>query len=385
MLPDGSLIFVARQDNQFKIRGQHIELGEINNILLQDEAVRDCTSMIVDLENKSHQQLISFWTPVAGAYVPRNIETYRVVINDLYNRLRAALPHYMIPSSIIPIDSIPMTVVEKIDYKRLKEIILQLSCDDLSVFSPDSRPSSESRELSEAETSLTSIIADTLGVTQQKIHRHTSLYTIGLDSISAIYFSRRLRNAGFGQLDVSSILRNSSISRLLTFIENKAPKKQKLLESQDSIEGFRRAFLGQAESVFRPTGLVVQSVIPCTPLQEIMLSKASSNPAAYYNHFLFKIEGDIGRLRKAWEYMVLRHEILRTCFITLDNATFAQAQVIFEEIDLPWAHFEVSSDEIPLIMEERKSRLVNEHRDNQVLPYSFCVFEDNRNNETLLL
>lgn len=385
MLPDGSLIFVARQDDQVKIHDQRIELGEINNILLQDEAVRDCTTIIVDLENKSHQQLISFWTPACGAYVPGDIEAYRAVIKDLYNRLCLVLPHYMIPSLLIPIDSIPMTVVKKLDHRRLKEIISQLTCDDLSVFSAYYRPSSESKELSEAEASLASIIVDTLGVAQQKIHRYTSFYNIGLDSISAIYLSRRLRNAGFGQLDVSSILRNSSIARLLKFIENRAPEEKKIIESQDSIEVCRKVFLEQAESTFRPLGMVVQSVIPCTPLQEIMLSRASSNWDAYYNHFLLKIEGDIERLRKAWKYMVLRHEILRTCFIASDNATFAHAQVIFKEVDLPWVHIDASSDKIPLIMEEQKSHLVYQYRYKHTLPYSFCVFEDKRNNEVVLL
>ena len=59
----------------------------------------------------------------------------------------------------------------------------------------------------------------------------------------------------------------------------------------------------------------IQAILPCTPLQEAMLSASlDSSVAAYYNRTLFRLSGDVSQMKQCWELMVARHGILRTAF-----------------------------------------------------------------------
>ena len=76
--------------------------------------------------------------------------------------------------------------------------------------------------------------------------------------------------------------------------------------------------------------------MPCTPLQEAMLSASSAAPASYLNKTAFKIKGDLRLLRQAMAHMIRRHEILRTCFATTKQKDYAFAQIVLSTAELPW-------------------------------------------------
>jgi amino acid adenylation domain-containing protein len=110
-LPDGSIEFRGRVDDQIKIRGLRIELGEIEAVLAESPGVREAAvvarpGMSVDC------QLIAF---VTGTDARDR--------GALRQSLRARLPRYMVPARIIGVDSLPLTPNGKIDRQRLLEVI----------------------------------------------------------------------------------------------------------------------------------------------------------------------------------------------------------------------------------------------------------------------
>jgi ferricrocin synthase len=386
MLADGSLVYAGRQDDQAKLRGRRVELVEIDAVLLKDTDVRDCATVTIENEIPNQQHLITFWAPSDISEIHhQSKEVQGSVTKRLFEALRERLPSHMIPSALIPIDSIPVTAMQEVDHIRLKELFRQTGPEDLQCFSAGHQGKDDG-ELTGVEEIAARIIADVAGVPLKGVTRHTSFYALGLNSISAIYVSKRLRESGLGQLDVSTILRHASIAQLSTAIANRdpAPKFVACLSKPEGI--FDEAFLEQTTSTFHAIGKPVQSIIPCTPLQEVMLStRESDNGAAYFNHLLFKVYGNLDTLRATWVHMASRHEILRTCFTTTKNAQFAYAQVILKQVSLPWHHIQTFGDELSLVIEKEKARFVDLTKDSRILPYSFCVLEDKTVSEALLL
>jgi amino acid adenylation domain-containing protein len=101
-LPDGDIEFLGRLDNQIKIRGFRVELGEIEAVLRRHPGVRE--AVVIDL--KSDKRLIAYFV-ANGAQAPAAAE--------LREFLKAKLPDYMIPSVFILLDALPLTPNGKVD------------------------------------------------------------------------------------------------------------------------------------------------------------------------------------------------------------------------------------------------------------------------------
>ena len=108
--PDGNIEFIGRKDNQVKIRGQRIELNEIEATLDQYPSVENCAVVVIDGEN-DEKSLHAFYVS------DQNISSL-----NIKSFLRKTLPDYMIPSGISKIDSIPLNKNNKTDYEYLKNV-----------------------------------------------------------------------------------------------------------------------------------------------------------------------------------------------------------------------------------------------------------------------
>jgi ferricrocin synthase len=387
LLSDGSLIFTGRRDDQVKLRGQRIELGEINNVVLHNEHVRDCTSMIVGDKDKGQEQLISFFVPERSDFTEHEFDDeLAALINRLFEDWSSRLPPYMIPSSLIPVALIPMTTVKKIDTRRLKEKFHTLTPDDLQKYSR-AKGTSVTDNLTLAEEGIANIISQATQTPMEHLRVNTSLYSIGLDSISAIYVAKKLRESGYGQIDISLILRNSSIGELAKAIEKaKNERKQsKTLPAPGKMDFLEDSIVQEIVADFeKVAGYKVQLVIPCTALQEAMLSRtASHDKQAYWNHILLEFYGDNEKLCDVLQQMVRRHGILRTCFIGTRDARFSFAQAILENISLPF--ISVKTTDLNNEISKQKSTLAQHSNEPHRVPYSFSIITDTCTGQKMLL
>jgi amino acid adenylation domain-containing protein len=109
--PDGSLDFLARLDHQVKIRGYRIEPGEIQAVLAEQPGVRDC-AVIARSADRQGGRLV--------AYVVVDPDTAPAA-SGLRDALRRVLPDYMVPSSFMFLDTLPLTSNGKLDRAALPE------------------------------------------------------------------------------------------------------------------------------------------------------------------------------------------------------------------------------------------------------------------------
>jgi amino acid adenylation domain-containing protein len=113
--PDGSLDHLGRVDDQVKVRGYRVELGEIRAALLDDPAVGDAVVTIDAVDRDGHAEpTIHAWVVPATATVPGP---------ELRRRLRRRLPDYMVPSAVSFLTAVPLTVNGKVDRERLAEYV----------------------------------------------------------------------------------------------------------------------------------------------------------------------------------------------------------------------------------------------------------------------
>ncbi|WP_231988809.1 amino acid adenylation domain-containing protein [Mycobacterium sp. 1274761.0] len=108
---DGDLEFVGRADEQVKVNGHRIELGEIAAATTVDPSVGQCVVMAHDLPG-SGRSLVAYLTPSADCDT--------VDVNRVRARVSAALPVHMQPTDYVVLQKIPITTHGKVDRDALR-------------------------------------------------------------------------------------------------------------------------------------------------------------------------------------------------------------------------------------------------------------------------
>ena len=114
-LPDGKVVTLGRMDNQIKLRGLRIELGEVEAAVSRYPGIKQVTVMVRTLNGKEH--LAAYFT------ADRPID-----VNELKTEVGKTLTPYMVPTAYLQLDAFPLTPNGKTDIKHLPEpVIVQTS------------------------------------------------------------------------------------------------------------------------------------------------------------------------------------------------------------------------------------------------------------------
>jgi amino acid adenylation domain-containing protein len=189
--PDGSLEFLGRGDNQVKVRGYRVELGEIAAALEKHPLLRQAIVMQRD------EQLVGYIVPVNGE-VPDPAE--------LRTLLRRFLPEYMVPAIFVPLPELPLTASGKLDRRGLPD--------------PGQSALRAQQEYAAPETPCEIWIAEQwrelLGV--ERVGREDDFFELGGHSIMAVEFIGRARGVGL-PLSLLMINRHSCLSELAAALD----------------------------------------------------------------------------------------------------------------------------------------------------------------------
>lgn len=108
---EGEIEFLGRVDNQVKVRGHRVELGEIEAVLARHHAVRECAVVVRD--ESGDKRLV--------AYIVSQLEQQALSTEDLRHYLGEKLPEYMTPSRFVFLEALPLTPNGKVDRRALPE------------------------------------------------------------------------------------------------------------------------------------------------------------------------------------------------------------------------------------------------------------------------
>ena len=116
--PDGSIAFLGRLDDQVKVRGQRVELAEIEAVLARHSAVKDCA--VVALKGSDEYRLVAYTVlhpPIAEEQGAQGEQAD--VSRSVRSFLKERLPEYMVPGRFMLLEDLPVTASGKIDRTRL--------------------------------------------------------------------------------------------------------------------------------------------------------------------------------------------------------------------------------------------------------------------------
>ena len=111
VVPDGDIMYLGRKDSQVKIQGYRVELSEIESVARR--YYNRQTAVVAVVTGQQGQETISMAIEREDDNSGSELETY----------LKTYLPSYMIPSKIVFIPTFPQNLSNKIDRKKIKELI----------------------------------------------------------------------------------------------------------------------------------------------------------------------------------------------------------------------------------------------------------------------
>ncbi|WP_424186402.1 amino acid adenylation domain-containing protein [Actinokineospora sp. G85] len=169
---DGLLEFVGRSDDQVKVRGFRVELGEIETALLTHPDIAE--AVVVARRRDGRVRLAAHLLAVPGR---------EVQVDTLPGFLRGVLPDYMVPSAFAVLDRLPLSANGKVDRRKLPDL------EAAEQAAPEHVPPRTPVEAALAEVWATVLDTDRVGVTD-------NFFELGGDSILSIQVAARARAAG---------------------------------------------------------------------------------------------------------------------------------------------------------------------------------------------
>lgn len=339
---DGTLSFLGRKDYQVKIRGQRVELGEIEHHirrLLPSVEVKQVAVEVVSPEGISTEALIAFIVLAGSTNLSEDeIQVKMSVMTATLNEtLAQQLPLYMIPNAYGPLTAIPITPNGKTDRRRLREEGRRL------IASRFVRDSSTSPQLSDFQTWLAGLWVQAVKNPHLVVGLLDNFFTIGGDSIGAMRLVSLARNQGV-MLTVSEVFLHPTLQQMASKLETLSmshggsPGAQCLQEKLSNT-------MSELASTILPEYLdrlgPVEDVFPCTPLQSALFSLSEQNPHLYLGQHVFKLvqSTNIPRFKDAVGQVMRASPILRTVFVPSEDRLNTLLQAVVRHDQVYWTHY----------------------------------------------
>ncbi|KAI0419278.1 hypothetical protein F5X98DRAFT_385073 [Xylaria grammica] len=342
---DGSLELQGRKDTQVKIRGQRVELGEIEHqARLASPGLKEVAVDIAAVGSRPALICFLVLAPTNGSSatdggIPdRSSES---VVQTIRSRLESILPHYMVPSVFLPIPSFPLTISGKLDRRRLREIGSTKATKELQESrsapgNPLVQPSTET------EKQLQQIWSKVLKTEPNSIGTNTSFFQLGGDSVTAMKVVAETRRSGMN-LTMADIFRSDTIAGLAnqqSLRAQLAPQKhqEQFCDESSSISVLGNIDLKDAE-VQREN---IEAIYPLTGVQDLLVATTKST-GILADYFVLGLdpELDLSKLESGCRKSFQLFPVLRACWLRLEERYW---QVVLRQIDEPFRIIPASGD-----------------------------------------
>ncbi|RAL01226.1 amino acid adenylation [Aspergillus ibericus CBS 121593] len=347
-LPDGSVRYIARRDRQVKLRGQRIELAEV------EHHVQRCfpggsPGVFVDLVAPWASQTTYLVASVAtresdDQAFERNVELTKA-------RLVKEVPVFFIPNAFLPLHEIPRLVNGKVNRQKVYQLAAQALASQMD------QPTKDELEwnpetLTPDEQTMQSLWAEVLQCSAKTIGPDDNFFLLGGDSIAAMRLTSAAGARGL-KLAVPQVFLHPEMRDLALALSSNAkqqpsegatksvtlPDRLSLLPPEKRSEAHKEA-MAQCNI----SGEQIEDIYPCTPWQATMLKLPGAAQMA--KHRLRLVPSlDVDRLKAAWEKVIASEPILRTRLV--DVAGLGYLQVVTKHAGISWSVSSSNRQSIP--------------------------------------
>jgi amino acid adenylation domain-containing protein len=337
----GSIVFIGRADSQVKLRGQRVELGEVEyhvrnylpagasvaaEVIFPGGKKSDATLVVFVAEEKSEK------TGVPGEITSFS-SAFQKLLADIDEALAKDLPRYMIPAAYIPLDHMPLLVSLKTDRKQLRALASELT----------------RRHIAELKISTVAKVAPRTDMEHRmqalwiKLFGHDTeigvqdhFFSLGGDSLKAM----RLVAAAREQLlaiQVTDVFQHPTIEKLaLNAVEIHSTESPDIAPYSLLPDGWElEEAQKEVASLCNLDPAEVEDVYPCTPLQEALMALSAKYADAYVAQRVIELPDArvAEQLRSAFETVSADSGILRTRIVQVPRRGLMQTVV---RASSPW-------------------------------------------------
>jgi amino acid adenylation domain-containing protein len=212
-LPDGNIELIGRLDSQVKIRGFRIELGEIESVLNENDNVKEAVVITYD-KGQDDKILVAF-----------------VILSDkskstlkLKAFLKSKLPDYMVPSTIIIVDKMPLTPNGKIDRRALIFKISENTQESENYIEPKT----------DLEKKITEIWKEVLH--SKNVSTNDNFFDIGGHSLLLTQVVSLLKNRAGIEIDLIDLFRYPTIREICNYLNKNTSSDELVAVNNSKIE-----------------------------------------------------------------------------------------------------------------------------------------------------
>ncbi|MFD5650509.1 amino acid adenylation domain-containing protein, partial [Streptomyces sp. NPDC127039] len=298
--PDGTLTYLGRTDHQVKIRGQRVELGEIESVLGEAPGVAQAVAQVRE-DRPGVRQLVAY-VVAAAAFDATAVRAHAA----------ARLPEYMVPSAFVLLDALPLGRSGKLDRRALP-------------MPPEAETGSSRAPRNAREEVVTGVFATVLE--RSSVGVEDDFFALGGHSLLATRAASRLRTALGAECTVRDLFEARTAAALAARLTERSASERPAL----------------ARAAVRPDPLPLSYA-----QRRLWLVDNVRGPGTTYNvPVAVRLRGavDVHAVRAALTDVVTRHEALRTVFAEVDGEAY-QRVLDPGEVRVPFAVRRVSADRL---------------------------------------
>jgi len=288
-LPDGNIEFLGRIDQQIKLRGFRVELGEIESRLLDHPDIKEAV-LVLRTDKSGDEFLCAYLVYRAGrdkelapgsAANPGNLREF----------LAQTLPDYMIPAYFIPLQQMPLTPGGKLDRKRLP--------------APAILPVKKyTAPRDETEKKLVEIWSGVLAIEKACLGIDYHFFEIGGHSLKAVTVVSRIHKELKVKLPLAELFKRPTIRRTANYIRDKS--------RDEDMEQYTPAAAVEKRDYY---------ALSSAQRRLYFLHRMDPGSTAYNMPLVLSLQGEVkkDRLERVLQELTNRHESFRTSFIEMNN------------------------------------------------------------------
>ncbi|CAJ2499769.1 Uu.00g026220.m01.CDS01 [Anthostomella pinea] len=350
---DGSLDFVGRKDGMIKLRGQRIELTEVEHHVhacLNDTNL--CAGLVAEIITPKNGR-----SPLLAVFLGLSTEKgMRLTPEETRLRLNLALagmeeklwdrvPQYMVPGAYIQVSEIPTTTTNKTDRRKLRELGNSMTLEQLAEIQPQGKE--RQPPSTQMEKRLQALWSSVLEINAASIGADSSFLRIGGESIAAMRLVVAAREQGIA-LTVANIFKTQRLSDLALVAREMVGKEDLKSLTPFSLlnKGSPQDFLNNfVLPVLDPHVGTVRDVIPTTDFQDICIQQALQDPPDRWPCMIYDLPAhvDFPRLDVACRKMADYYDVFKTVFVQAEGRFW---QVLLSDHKLAYDYLDAADEDL---------------------------------------
>ncbi|KAJ5301533.1 hypothetical protein N7508_006396 [Penicillium antarcticum] len=360
---DGSIEFVGRKDDQVKLHGQRLEVGEVEHCITSScTAIRTAAVECIKIREQNNRvSLVAFICPQADEdwgqslndqpaeahgleLIGSTSDHFYSIIESLEKSLRELLPAYMVPSFFIPLTDVPLSLSGKVNRRLLRDQSTSWPLKRLQLYQlrRNTIPAEEI-PLTVHGREVQQIVGQALNLDPKSIPINSNFFGLGGDSISAMQVSMLARRRGI-RLTVADIFTQQTLSGIALKCttdngDTSMIAKRQSLGCELSVSAMKRSQFCEIARDKLPRHLpqeIANDIVEAMPATEFQTMTLHN----FYSRYLWiSLPHEVNQehLLNSCDQLVQKHSILRTVFYTNDDKSLVQ--MTLRKVPVSFVHY----------------------------------------------